>query len=206
MSIYGKILFEHHSFQDLISQANPSPTRDHVVNLMLADEEGPLYKKFDTKVDKAEGQRLITADEVSKLEELKNYDDTEVYNKIDEVESTINSTLTQEIQARSDQDTILNNQISELKQSFQEMEQDLQDLIGTAQEKEELMSLIKALKDQLTEDSLVILMARVQQLEKILYSDNLIIGEVDENTYHPISPTNVLIYDGGLVTQKEEIE
>ena len=169
MSIYGKILFEHHSFQDLISQANPSPTRDYVANLMLVDEEGPLYKKFNTKVDKIEGQRLITTDEANKLAELQNYDDTQVYSKINEVQSSINSALSQEVQTRSNQDTILDNRINELKQSIQEIDQDLQDLIGTAQEKEELMSLIKALKDQLTQDGLVILLARVQQLENILY-------------------------------------
>ena len=204
MSIYGKILFEHQSFQDLITPIEGTETRQTIANLLI--NEDPLQSTLAAKVDKEEGKRLITEEELEKLSGLNNYDDTEVYEKINEVESAISTALVQEAQARSGQDTILDNQISELRQSFQEMDQDLQDLIGTAQEKEELMSLIQALKDQLTADGLVILMARVQQLEKILYSDNLIIGEVDENTYHPISPTNVLVYDGGLVTQKEEIE
>lgn len=89
MSIYGKILFEHHSFQDLISQANPSPTRDHVVNLMLDDTEGPLYKKFDTKVDKVEGERLITQAEADKLANLENYNDEQIKNDINNINNNL---------------------------------------------------------------------------------------------------------------------
>jgi hypothetical protein len=86
MSIYGKILFDHLSFQGLISPDASSDTRNTLADLFLKD--GPLKDEFDaindkldteietvnnelsTKVDKVEGARLITLAEADKLANL----------------------------------------------------------------------------------------------------------------------------------------
>lgn len=210
MSIYGKILFEHQSFQDLISPDSSSNTRNTLAELFL--EGGPLRDEFDninneldTKVDKVEGQRLITASEIEKLANLQNYVDNQVNNNISDVQSAIAA----EARVRAEEDTKLGNQITGVQNLANSTKNTVDNLIGTKEDKEEIENLMNSLKTQLGENSVAKLLARVQYLEDVLFSEeyDLIVGEIDDNqaTKPPTDNMNI-VYDGGLVTQKEEIE
>lgn len=190
MSIYGKILFDHENFQDLITPSDNSHTRHHVANLFL--ENGPIANEFNKKVDKIDDHRLITPEEINKLADLEKYVNSQIKAESDQIYSNITNT-----------EENLNNQLDNLNSSINTVAQDLCDLIGTVDKKDELMTIIQSLKNQLTEDGLVLLMARVQQLENLLYTDNLIIGEVDNSSVGPIgNDITHLIYDGGMVYEE----
>lgn len=185
---------------------SPSPTtntRKDLAELLLAN--GPLSDKFNTKVDKAEGQRLITASEIEKLANLQNYDDTQVNNNINNVQAAI----TAEARTRTEEDAKLRNQITGVQNLANSTKNTVDSLMGTKEDKEEIENLMNSLKTQLGENSVAKLLARVQYLEDILFSEeyDLIIGEIDDNqaTDPPADIMNI-VYDGGLVTQKEEIE
>lgn len=210
MSIYGKILFEHQSFQDLISPDSSSNTRNTLAELFL--EGGPLKDEFDnidneldTKVDKVEGERLITAPEIEKLANLQNYDDTQVNNNINSVQSAIIA----EARTRAEEDTKLRNQLTGVQNLANSTKNTVDNLMGTKEDKEEIENLMNSLKTQLGENSVAKLLARVQYLEDVLFSEeyDLIIGEIDDNQATEPSVDNMnIVYDGGLVTQKGENE
>lgn len=185
---------------------SPSPTtntRQRLAELLLAN--GPLSDKFNTKVDKVEGQRLITASEIEKLANLQNYDDTQINNNI----SNVQSTIVEEARIRAEEDIKLKNQIIGVQNLANSTKNTVDSLMGTKEEKEEIENLMNSLKTQLGENSVAKLLARVQYLEDVLFSDDydLIIGEIDNNqaTEPPADIMNI-IYDGGLVIQKEENE
>lgn len=168
------------------------------------DAEATASKDAAAKVEVA----LKTANQytTTKINEASQLSQNYTNQKVEQLEAKtqvkvneINSSINQEAKTRAEEDSKLSQQIKKVSDLANETNTSLNNLLENAGEIEDVKEFLDSLATQLGDNSIAILFARIEQLEKILYSENLIIGEVDSSTFSPISPTNELVYDGGLV-------
>ena len=220
MGIYGNILYEDTIFRerltDLLNQnsatfqelSNKLLAKGHVsdeelINLkrelqsLLTDTQSSLEEQINEKIDSKE---VYTKSQANSLF-LNSNSAKNIYATIDVVNS--------EIQERKQKDSNLTNKVNQVDKIATKAANDIDLLLDSIEKQGQLLDLLESLRIQLQENSVAKLLARVQYLEDVLFSEeyDLIIGEIDDNqaTDPPADIMNI-VYDGGLVTQKEENE